>query len=224
MAKSADQARQQAMESWQSQIISSNQTVSGNGTTVGVNQTAVDLYNMSAAERLQIAATLKNAGYNVPQTGTYNQKLVQQWSNATMAAQMAAQQLGQPYDKNFLTGFLQQEQIANAAGGGTSAVTSGKRTVVYDPTQSAAVINAVYSDLLGRQASKQELDKYTKMLQKAQKANPQNITNVKGPGYTQTGGIDPQQFLIQQVSGTDEAKAQKVMGYYDAFKNLIGVK
>lgn len=228
-AKSADQARQQAMESWQSQIIASNQTVSGAGTTaggtkIGVNQTAVDLYNMTDAERLQIAKTLKNAGYSVPQTGKYNDKLVQQWSNATMAAQMSAQQLGQTYDKNFLNGWLQQEQIANTATGGTGAVTSGKRTIVYDPTQSATVINAVYSDLLGRQASKQELDKYTKMLQKAQKANPQDITNVKGPGYTQTGGLDPQQFLIEQISGTDEAKANQVMGYYNTFKNLIGVK
>ena len=224
VAKSADQARQ---ESWQNQIIKSGATVSGT-TTSGVpaattNPIAVELYNMTDPQRLQIAQTLKNAGYKVPQTGKFNDTLVAQWSNVTMAAQMQAQSIGQPFDKNYLTGYLQQQQIANAAMGSTGSQDFQRKTI-YDPTQAAAVINTVYNDLLGRQASEKELAKYTKALQKAQAANPLKYTDTAGAGYTQQGGLDPQQFLIQQISGTDEAKANQVMGYYNTFKNLIGVK
>ena len=225
-AKSADQARQGAMESWQNQIIKSGNTVSGTTTSgvpvAGTNPLAVELYNMTDPQRLQIAQTLKNAGYKVPQTGKFNDALVAQWSNVTMAAKMQAQNIGQPFDSNYLTGYLQQQQIVNSAGVGSSQ--DFQRKTIYDPTQAAAVINTVYSDLLGRQASQKELDKYTKALQKAQASNPLKYTNTAGAGYTQQGGLDPQQFLIQQISGTDEAKANQVMGYYDSFKNLIGVK
>jgi hypothetical protein len=227
-ANTADQARQQGMESWQNQIIKSGSTVSGTTTsgvnTATTNPVAVELYNMTDPQRLQIAQTLKNAGYKVPVTGKFNDTLVAQWSNVTMAAKMQAQSIGQPFDNNYLTGYLQQQEIANAAMDTAGAAKDFERKTIYDPTQAATVINTVYSDLLGRQASQKELDKYTKALQKAQASNPLKYTNTAGAGYTQQGGLDPQQFLIQQISGTDEAKANQVMGYYDTFKNLIGVR
>lgn len=227
MANTADQARQQGMQTWQDQIIKSGTTISGT-TTSGVNAAttnpvAVELYNMTDPQRMQIAQTLKNAGYKVPLTGKFNDALVAQWSNVTMAAKMQAQSIGQPFDSNYLTGYLQQQQIANAAMGG-GAGGDFERKTIYDPTQAASVINTVYSDLLGREASQKELAKYTKALQKAQAANPLKYTDTAGAGYTQQGGLDPQQFLIEQISGTDEAKANQVMGYYNTFKNLIGVR
>jgi hypothetical protein len=139
-----------------------------------------------------------------------------------MAAKLQAASIGQPFNSNYLTGYLQQQKIANAGSGSGSQ--DFERKTIYDPTQAASVINTVYADLLGRQASQKELDKYTKDLQKAQAANPLKYTNTAGAGYTQQGGIDPQQFLIQQISGTDEAKANQVMNYYNGFKNLIGVR
>lgn len=208
---------------WQNQIVQSGTTVNGAGTTgnVGVNPTAVELYNMTDAERLQIAQTLKNAGYRVPVTGKFNDALVTQWNNVTMAAKMQAQSIGQPFDKNYLNGYLQQQTIANAASGGGAQ--DFERKTIYDPTQAASVINVVYSNLLGRQATDKELAKYTKILQEAQKKNPVKYTNTAGAGYTATGGLDPQQFLVQQIAGTDEAKAQRVNGFYDVFKKTIGV-
>lgn len=208
---------------WMSQIIGGNPTtVTGTGvaaTKVTSNPLAVSLYNMTDPQRLEIAKTLKNAGYKVPLTGKYNDQLLAQWSNLTMGAQLQAQSIGQKYDQNFLQGYIQQQQIVNAQTNGDF-----ERKKIYDTTQAAAVINAVYADLLGRKASKNEMDKYTKILQKAQAANPQKFTNTAGAGYTETGGIDPQQFLVQQIAGTDEAKTRSVMNYYDAFKNLIGVR
>lgn len=210
---------------WMSQIIGGNPTtVTGTGvaaTKVTSNPLAVSLYNMTDPQRLEIAKTLKNAGYKVPLTGKYNDQLLAQWSNLTMGAQMQAQSIGQKYDENFLQGYIQQQQILNAQ---TGAGGDFERKKIYDPTQAAAVVNAVYADLLGRKASKNEMDKYTKMLQKAQAANPQKFTDTAGAGYTETGGIDPQQFLVQQIAGTDEAKTKSVMNYYDSFKNLIGVR
>lgn len=217
---------------WGSQIIKSGSTISGT-TTSGVpiattNPVAVELYNMTDAQRLQIAKTLKNAGYNVPATGKFNDQLVAQWSNVTMAAQMQAQSIGQPFDKNYLTGYLQQQQISNAAmGTATPKIKKYVETTISNADQAEILINAVLKDTVGRAATAAEIKKYTSALQKAQKAAPQ-VTNIGGTGTTQTrtttGGIDPQQFLIEQISGTDEAKANQVMNYYSAFKNLIGVK
>ena len=208
---------------WQNQIIQSGTTVNGSGTTgnVGINPVAVELYNMTDAERLQIAQTLKNAGYKVPVTGKFNDTLVTQWSNVNMAAKLQAQQIGQPYDKNYLTGYLQQQAIVNAASG--AGAQDFQRKTIYDPTQAASVINVVYNNLLGREASAKELAKYTKILQEAQRKNPVKYTDTAGAGYTATGGLDPQQFLVQQIAGTDEAKAQRVNGFYDVFKKTIGV-
>jgi len=208
---------------WQNQIIQSGTTVNGSGTTgnVGTNPVAVELYNMTDAERLQIAQTLKNAGYRVPVTGKFNDALVTQWSNVNMAAKLQAQQIGQPYDKNYLTGYLQQQAIVNAASG--AGAQDFQRKTIYDPTQAASVINVVYNNLLGREASAKELAKYTKILQEAQRKNPVKYTDTAGAGYTATGGLDPQQFLVQQIAGTDEAKAQRVNGFYDVFKKTIGV-
>lgn len=206
---------------WKSQTITTNNTVNGAGTTTGVNPIAVELYNMSDAQRLQIAQTLKNSGYNVPLTGKFNDALVNQWTNVTTAAKVQAQSIGQPFDKNYLTGYLQQQAVANAAGG--TGAQDFNRRVIYDPTQAASVINVVYSNLLGRQATDKELARYTKLLQDAQKKNPVKYTDTAGAGYTATGGLDPQQFLVQQIAGTDEAKAQQVNNFYDVFKKTIGV-
>lgn len=212
---------------WQQQTITSNNTVSGTGGAgqVGLNPIAVELYNMTDAQRLQIAQTLKNAGYSVPVTGKYNDTLVSQWSNVTAAAKLSAAQLGQAFDKNFFNGYLQQQQIANAAMGKSNLSNAPfQRKQISSVTEAAGLINAVYSDLLGRQASQKELDKYTKALQTAQEKNPVKYTDTAGAGYTARGGLDAQQFLIQQVAGTDEAKAKQVSDYYNVFKNAIGVR
>lgn len=221
------------MQSWQNQIIKSGTTISGTTTsgvpTATTNPVAVELYNMTDAQRLQIAQTLKNSGYRVPVTGKFNDQLVAQWSNVTMAAQMQAQSIGQPFDKNYLTGYLQQQQIANAAMGGTGAanITKYVDKTISSETQAAALINAVLKDTVGRGATEAEIKKYTSALQKAQKAGPK-VTNVVDSGATRTRttttAVDPTQFLIEQIAGTDEAKANKVLQYYDAFKSMIGVK
>lgn len=98
---------------------------------------------------------------------------------------------------------------------------------IFDDSTARTLINAVLEDAIGRGATKEELKKYTLALQKAQKAAP-TVTTYSTAGDVQssttTGGINEEEFLIQQIAGTDEAKANKVFNYYDAFKTALGVR
>lgn len=213
--------------SWQSQTIKTNTTISGQqnaglGTTV--NPMAVELYNMTPEQRKQIALALYGAGYNIPTTGAYSSRLLDAYQTAQQAATTEAAQLGQAFNSTYFSNFLARETAANGASGG-GAGRNRKETVISSPTQAAALINAVLKDAVGRQATDAELKKYTAELQKAQKANPVSTQYGAGsyPSYTQEGGLDSQQFLIQRIAGTDEAKANSVFNFYNAFKNAIGV-
>lgn len=220
---------------WNNQIIPTGDTViSGTpattgfagATAIGVNPQAQALYNMSNAERAQIAQALKNAGYRgFPTNGLYNQALANAYSSALMAAQTSAMQLGQPFDQNFFTGFLGQEIAArNVMGDGTGPKVTEQMTVATDE-QAKSIIDAVFRDQFGRSASQKEIKKYTTAIQKAQKKSPVVTTTTRVGGKTMvstTGGINATQYLLDRVAGTDEAKANKVLGFYETFMNALG--
>lgn len=213
---------------WQSQIIRTNTTVSGQGVsnTPGSNPVAVALYNMKPKERINIAVALKNAGYRVPTNGTFSDSLLNAYSGAMMAAQLQAQQLGQNFDASYFSNYLVNEAAAKAAT--TTGATPIKKSVstrISDATTAKALIDAVIKDQLGRNATEEEVSKYTSMLRKAQKNAPVTTTySTKGGVQTSqtTGGINEQRYLIDQVAGTDEAKANKVLGFYETFMNALG--
>lgn len=215
---------------WQEQIIPSSATISNTSVSGGyratgsvANEYAVTLYELPESDRLVLAQKLKNAGYDVPVTGKYSSKLLAAYSNAAMARDIQKQNLpGYDFTVNQ---YLDQEAAARAAGGGGDFGVR-KEVRIADELTAKTLINAVLKDALGRGATKEELKKYTSALQKAQKAAPTVTTTTKSgdvTSYSTTGGLDETQFLIQQIAGTDEAKANKVFSYYDAFKNAIGV-
>jgi len=220
---------------WNNQIIPTGDTViSGTpattgfagATAIGVNPQAQALYNMSNAERAEIAQALKNAGYRgFPTNGLYNQALANAYSSALMAAQTSAMQLGQPFDQNFFTGFLGQEIAArNVMGDGTGPKVTEQMAVATDE-QAKSIIDAVFRDQFGRSASQKEIKKYTTAIQKAQKKSPVVTTTTRVGGKTMvstTGGINATQYLLDRVAGTDEAKANKVLGFYETFMNALG--
>jgi hypothetical protein len=119
-----------------------------------------------------------------------------------------------------------QETIA-VSGGDDDGPNIRKDIRIFDDSTARTLINAVLEDAIGRGATKEELKKYTLALQKAQKAAP-TVTTYSTAGDVQTatttGGINEEEFLIQQIAGTDEAKANKVFNYYDAFKTALGVR
>ena len=195
------------------------------GITASSNQDASVLYNMSDVDRRDLAQRLYNAGYKLKVTGNYSDSLLQAYSSAAYKTAIQSQTLGQEFT---VRQYLDQEAAARIASGTGTGPSVSKNVRISTQSQAADVINKVYQDLTGRGASAAELKKYTKMLQTQQQKPEAAITTKYATSgdvqtATTTGGIDNEQFLIQQISGTDEAKANKVFNYYNAFKNAIGV-
>lgn len=206
----------------------SNTAVSGTaGYQSGVvtaNQDASILYNMSDADRKILAQRLKNAGYKVAVTGKYSDKLLSAYSTASMKAALQSQMVGQAFT---VGQYLDQEAAARIAEGGTGGPSVRKEVRISDQTTAKALIDAIFQDTLGRKASGKEILKYTKNLQAAQKAAPTVTTYGTSGGVTSattTGGINEQQYLIDQIAGTDEAKSNQVLGYYKTFMDALGGK
>lgn len=163
---------------------------------------------------------LKSAGYyKGPITDKYSPKL----QRALDAAEQDRLTIAavRPLDRDT---FI-QEQIQ--MGGGSGSVQKRTETYITNPTTASGLINNIFRDLLGRKASQQEINKYYAALTKAQKASPA-ITTYTDSGSSstamQTGGLDAQQYLIDQIAATDEAKANKVLGFYNTFMNALGSK
>jgi hypothetical protein len=206
----------------------SNTAVSGTtgyqGATTTANQDASILYNMSDVDRKILAQRLKNAGYKVAVTGKYSDKLLSAYSTASMKAALQSQMVGQAFT---VGQYLDQEAAARIAEGGAGGPSVRKEVRISDQTTAKALIDAIFQDTLGRKASGKEILKYTKNLQAAQKAAPTVTTYGTSGGVTSattTGGINEQQYLIDQIAGTDEAKSNQVLGYYKTFMDALGGK
>ena len=206
----------------------SNTAVSGttgyqSGLTTTANADAALLYNLSEPDRKIIAQRLKNAGYKVAVSGKYSDKLLAAYSSASQKAALQSSLIGQPFT---VGQYLDQEAAAKIAEGG-SGPSVRKEVRISDQTTAKALIDAIFQDTLGRKASGKEILKYTKNLQAAQKAAPTVTTYATSGGTTSsttTGGINEQQYLIDQIAGTDEAKSNQVLGYYKTFMDALGGK
>jgi len=109
--------------------------------------------------------------------------------------------------------------------GTTGGPTSTVQTRVSTPLEGRTLINKIFEDLLGRGPTKAEFEKYYSQVTKRQKDMPTTTTYSGGTKnvVTQTGGPDVEEFLFQRIAGTDEAKSRKVFGFYDIFKQALGV-
>jgi len=121
-------------------------------------------------------------------------------------------------------------------------LTSGKRSslgksltqttstpTVYSDTEATALIKNIYQRLQKRDPDAQEIKELIPMIQDFQKKNPRVTTSTDNEEGTFTSGIiktggDPEEFLLEKLSKQDETKARSVLGYYDAFKSVIGVQ
>lgn len=159
---------------------------------------------------------LKAAGYyKGPITDKYSASLQRALDNAEQDRQTIA--AVRPLERD---AFIQEQIAMGQAGGGT---TTRKETYISSPTQGSALINNIFQDLLGRKASQQEINKYYKMLTKAQKESPATATYSDTASIT-LGGLDSEQYLLDKIAATDEAKATKVLGFYNTFMNALGSK
>jgi hypothetical protein len=122
------------------------------------------------------------------------------------------------------TAFL-VESIGQARDGGTGGPSTTVQRRISTQLEGRTVINKIFEDLLGRGPTKAEFDKYYTQMTARQKAKP-TVTKYSGGStnaITQTGGPDVEEFLFQKIAGTDEAKSKKVFGFYDIFKQALGV-
>ena len=168
---------------------------------------------------------LKSAGY-------YKGKITDKYTPALQKAFTAAEEARlsisavRPMTRD---AFLEETIALGGIGGGSGSggPTSGvsKTTRISNTTEATALIQSIIQDTLGRKATAAELKKYTASLQSAQKAAP-TVTRYTSAGTSQTsqttGGINEQQYLLDKISGTDEAKANKVLGFYETFMNALG--
>lgn len=175
----------------------------------------------SPQELVALGTKLKQAKYN---TGPINGKPTRRLRSAYLAAiadldsEISA---GQQLDINT---YLAREGSPDTAQSGPNATIN--RTI-FTLDQARLAAQTVARSLIDQDLPQQQLEKIAKDLIEAQKKSP-TVTRYSKSGRTQvvetTPGVDSQQFLIQQISQTDEAKANKAMGFYSTFKNLLGVQ
>ena len=124
--------------------------------------------------------------------------------------------------------FLQETISLGGAGGGTGSGSGGPTTVTnvtkFKPEAAQQLVESIIQDTLGRKATAAEIKKYSQMLKKVEGKAASTTTYGKGSNQTQTTmvGLEEKQYLVDKIAGTDEAKANKVLGFYETFMNALG--
>ena len=232
MARTQEEAYVQAQQqNWKAQQIKNNATISNNQTSnvPKAEAAAVELYSMDKRQRQQIAIALKSAGYRVPTNGVLNDNFLNAYSTALQAAQLQAGRLGQTFSGQFFTNYLINEAAGFAAMGGGDGTSITEQESVITKANAKNIINKVFEDQLGRSASDAEIEKYTATFKKKAAAKPTITTTTTSgkrtklktePGFT-TGRAE--QYLVDQIAQTDEAKAGEVLSYYQSFMKELGL-
>lgn len=219
MARTAEEARAQAEAAARARTVGAEQnaTVAGEYTFTAF---AKGLSQASPAIRAQIAQQLKDAGiYRGKVSGEFNNRFY----DALIEAEKRRAELATVIDVPDRYDFIASLAVEGEGGDGGPSVTESLTLLTDDKAK--ALIDAVIQDQLGRKANAAEVARYTKLVKKAQKASPTVTTAQKVGGRTKvttTGGFDAGQYLLDQVSGTDEGKANRVLGFYETFMRALG--
>lgn len=174
--------------------------------------------------RLAIAQLLKDANY-------YKGKVTDKFDiKLYVALQKAEEDIAQKRNFNTAfkidepidyTTFIQEKAMEGISGGGAGGPRTTTQTYVTSASQTAKLLNTVAEDLLGRSLTKAERNKYTKMLNAAQKSQPSVQTT--GKGFTSTrGGVDEEQFIREEIGATAEAKTNTATDAYAIMMEELG--
>lgn len=161
---------------------------------------AKSIYASTDAQRKQLAILLKNAGFNVPTTGKQSTAIALADAFNTASQQTLTENSRLGINKTVEQWLKDNVKPVSGTSGGPS---TQKTTNVLSPTESTAEINKVFQNLLGRDATADELKTYQAQLTKAEKANPsKTVYNTVGGVTTSdtTGGIDRDQFLTDLIN------------------------
>ena len=219
MARTAEEARAQAEAAARARTVGAEQNaaVAGEDTFTAF---AKGLSQASPTIRAKIAQQLKDAGiYRGKVSGEFNNRFY----DALIEVEKRRAELATVIDVPDRYDFIASLAVEGEGGDGGPSVTESLTLLTDDKAK--ALIDAVIQDQLGRKANDAEVARYTKLVRKAQKASPTVTTAQKVGGRTKvttTGGFDAGQYLLDQVSGTDEGKANKVLGFYETFMRALG--
>lgn len=186
-------------------------------TTGTIQDQAAVLYSMSDAERKAFAAKLKKAGFNVKVSGAKSNTI------AIADALMAAQQMQLEYETRLkkkyanIDDFLNEKASGFLGAGPAGPTTSFDKSInISAPTEARALIQQQFQDILGREATQEELDAFTQKLNAAEKKNAQlakSTTKKTGTGSstssTYSGGINRGEFLAEQIKKLPEFAQKK---------------
>lgn len=182
------------------------------GSTMTPQQMFSELQKKDGNDIKAIQVALKNAGHKVAVNGKVTPGFFTTYWKTYNEAKGYYAGTGQQWnDAAFATYLVQSEVDRGGSGSG------GAYTTIASPTAAKALINAVFEDQLGRTASKDEVKKYTAMVQKAQRANP-----TYSSGGVTSGGINEQQFLIDKIANSDDATQNRALTAFDALARLLG--
>lgn len=173
--------------------------------------------------RLAIAKQLQDAGfYKGKLSGKFDVKLYT--ALKTLGAELTLQrkfnqQFGQPTIS--VVDYIAQRAAEGAAAGAAGGPTVTKQTYITSPTQTAKLLDTIAQDLLGRKLTKAEKNKYTALVNTAQKQQPSVQTS--GQGYSTTrGGVDEEQLLREKIGATAEAKTNRATDAYAIMMQELG--
>ena len=177
----------------------------------------------SESTRASIAQQLKDAGfYKGKVTGKFDQKLFMALKtfNVDLTSQRRfQQQFGQPIVS--VQDYLLERALEGSSDGTGGGPTTTRQTYVTSPTQTAKLLDTVAQDLLGRNLTKAEKAKYTRIINAEQKRQPAIQTTGKGFTTTQ-GGVDEEQLLTEKLQATGEAKNYRATDAYTVMMQELG--
>jgi hypothetical protein len=181
----------------------------GNQGQATSDPTALAIYNMSDAERREVALLLKNAGVKVPTNGKYSEALVNAYVAAAQSAALQSARLGKPFT---VREYLAQETAGIVGDTGAAGGPSVREDIrIWDPTKAAGTIQDIVSSLVGREATPQEVTLLAGKLKAAQEKAATRTQYVTKNGKTTarvTGGLDEQQFLIETIQKDKKFKTE----------------
>ena len=179
---------------------------------------------MSPQERIGIGNRLKSAGYQV---GGLTGQATKDLRNAYLKAYDDLNQeilIGQQLDFNT---FLTREASAGGAGQGPRVPYTQDQEI--NDMAAKTLINTIIRGQNSRDATDEEIAKYTAEIRNQQKKNPLVTAYTTKGGQTTgsktTGGFgqqEAQQFLLDKISQGDEAKANRALDAYSAVVDLFG--
>lgn len=171
--------------------------------TVGVDQDIADLIDAPKEEIKRLSTLLKNAKYLKSATSKYTKSLGDALIKARDEWQVESQRTARP---DFTFEEFLVENVATD--GGKKRIATGTVTIT-SPSKAAALVETRFKTLLGRAPTQEELDKYTKRLNKRESkpsavstATPKMVNGRLITTYE--GGFERDKFIDDIIKKTPE--------------------